>query len=167
MELEERKNRLRSKLASARNELVAILQQVQPADAARSTENPAWTVHDLVAHLAVAEVGLQGTVKRFLAGTELPADFDLNTWNERTVKRAQNRTMEDLLAGLQASREQTLALIDSLSADELDVPGVHPAGIPTNVEGVFKIMAYHERLHAAEIARAMGLPAPNVRPWPG
>lgn len=167
MQLEERKARLRSKLDSARRELLDIVQQVQPADEARSTENPAWTVHDIVVHLAVAEVGLQGTVKRFLAGTALPTEFDLNVWNVRMVKRAQGRTMEDLLAGLQTSRAQTLALIDSLSAAELDVEGVHPAGIPTNVEGVFKIMAYHERLHAAEIARAMGLPAPHVRPWPG
>lgn len=167
MELEERKNRLRHKLEHARGELLAILQQVQPGDEARSTENPAWTVHDLVVHLAVAEVGLQSTVKRFLAGTELPSDFDLNLWNERMVQRAQSRTMENLLAGLQTSREQTLAQLDALSAAELDVTGVHPAGIPTNVEGIFKIMAYHERLHAAEIARAMGLPAPQVRPWPG
>ncbi len=167
MELEERKSRLRTRLAGARDELMGILQQVQPSDEARSTENPAWTVHDLVVHLAVAEVGLQSTVKRFLAGTELPADFDLNIWNERTVVRGQSRSMENLLGGLEASRQQTLALIDSLSADELDVGGIHPAGIPTTVEGVFKIMAYHERLHAAEIARAMGLPAANVRPWPG
>ncbi|QLQ06853.1 MAG: maleylpyruvate isomerase N-terminal domain-containing protein [Anaerolineae bacterium] len=103
MELAERKNRLRHKLAKARAELMTILQQVQPADATRSTENPLWTVRDLVSHLAVAEVGLQSTVKRFLAGAELPPDFDLNTWNERMVQRAQSRTLEDLLAGLQAS----------------------------------------------------------------
>lgn len=167
MELAERKNRLRHKLAKARAELMTILQQVQPADATQSTENPLWTVRDLVSHLAVAEVGLQSTVKRFLAGAELPPDFDLNTWNERMVQRAQSRTLEDLLAGLQASRAQTLALLDSLTAEELDVRGVHPAGIPATVEEIFKIMAYHERLHAAEIARAVGLPAPQVRPWPG
>lgn len=167
MEIEERKSRLRKKLDTARRELLDVLAQVQPDDEARSTENPAWTVHDLVVHLAVAEVGLQGTVKRFLAGTVLPVDFDLNTWNERMVKRAQNRPLADLLTGLETSRAQTFELIDALTAAELDVEGVHPAGIDTTVEGIFKIMAYHERLHAAEIARAMGLAAPHVRPWPG
>lgn len=167
MSHDDRRLRIGARLQEARQELLDVLGQITPDSEIKSTENPAWTVHDIVAHVTLSERGLQATIQRFLEGVELPADFSLDVWNERQVKKAQNRPLADMIAGLNASRQQTLALLESLTPEQMAVEGMHPAGFRTTVAGVFKVMAYHERLHGAEIARALGLPAPHIPAWPG
>jgi uncharacterized protein (TIGR03083 family) len=159
--------RIRARLEEARQELLDVLGKITPDTEVKSTENPAWTVHDIAAHVTLSERGLQATIQRFLEGVELPADFSLDVWNERQVKKAQTRTLANMIAGLTASRKETLALLESLTDEQMAVEGMHPAGFRTTVAGVFKVMAYHERLHSAEMARALGLPAPNIPTWPG
>ena len=88
-------------------------------------------------------------------------------WNERQVKKAANRSLAEMIAAMTGSRQGTLELLESLSDEQMAVEGMHPAGFRTTVAGVFKGMAYHERLHGAEIARALGLPAPRIPAWPG
>ncbi len=159
--------RIRARLEEARQELLDVLGKITPDTEVKSTENPAWTVHDIAAHVTLSERGLQATIQRFLEGVELPADFSLDVWNERQVQKAQARTLANMIAGLTASRKETLELLESLTDEQMAVEGMHPAGFRTTVAGVFKVMAYHERLHSAEMARALGLPAPHVPAWPG
>ena len=159
--------RIRARLEEARQELLDVLGQITPDTEVKSTENPAWTVHDIAAHVTLSERGLQATIQRFLDGVELPADFSLDVWNERQVQKAQTRGLDDMIAALTASRQHTLELLASLTDEQMAVEGMHPAGFRTTVAGVFKVMAYHERLHGAEMARALGLPAPHIPAWPG
>ncbi|MBK9094236.1 MAG: DinB family protein [Anaerolineae bacterium] len=167
MSNDNRRARIRTRLEEARQELLDVLDKITPDTEIQSTENPAWTVHDIVAHVTLSERGLQATVQRFLEGVELPADFSLNVWNERQVKKAANRSLAEMIAAMTGSRQGTLELLESLSDEQMAVEGMHPAGFRTTVAGVFKVMAYHERLHGAEIARALGLPAPRIPAWPG
>lgn len=52
--------------------------------------------------------------------------------------------MAELLASLRASRGDTLALLDSLSEEQLAVRGIHPAWFETSVGGIFRVMAQYE-----------------------
>jgi hypothetical protein len=83
------------------------------------------------------------------------------------VEKAAERSVNDLLAGLATSRQDTWALLNSLTEAQLDVPGRHPAGIDTTVVGVFRIIALHERAHAREIAAALGLDPGEPIDWSG
>ena len=161
----DRRQRIRTELADSRAYLLSVAEQIIPDQVLASTENPAWTVHDLLAHLAVAERGLQGTVQRFLAGEPLPESFSLDYWNQRQVAKHKERSVADLLASLAASRVDTLALLDSLSDEQLAVRGMHPAGFETSVGGVFRVMAMHELDHGQEIALALGLPVEKRVKW--
>ncbi len=163
--MSDRTQRLRAELTDARSYLVSVAEQIGPDAVLRSTENPLWNVHDLLGHLAGAERGMQATVKRFLAGGALPEDFSLDYWNQRQVEKQKERSVADLLAGLAASRVDTLALLDSLTDDQLAVRGVHPAGFETSVGGIFKVIAHHERGHGQEIALALGLPVDDRVIW--
>lgn len=160
-----RRQRIHSELAESRAYLFSVAQQIGPEQVVASTENPAWNVHDLLAHLAVAERGLQGTVQRFLAGQPLPDNFSLDSWNQRQVEKQKERSVADLLAGLAASRVDTLSLLDSLSDEQLAVRGTHPAGFETSVGGIFRVMAMHELGHGQEIALALGLPVEKRVQW--
>ncbi|HSN74609.1 MAG TPA: maleylpyruvate isomerase family mycothiol-dependent enzyme [Anaerolineae bacterium] len=161
----DRKQRIHTQLAESRAYLVSVAQQIGPEQTLASTENLAWNVHDLLAHLAGAERGLQATVQRFLAGVVLPEDFSLDTWNQRQVEKQKERSAADLLAGLAVSRVETLALLDSLSDEQLAVRGMHPAGFETSVGGIFRVMAMHELDHGQEIALALGLPVEQRVEW--
>ena len=165
-----RKEQLRQQLDEARAYLLSVAQQIGPEQERLSTENPAWNVHDLLAHLAGAERGMQATVHRFLDGVELPEEFDLSYWNVRQVAKRSDQDVATLIESLAASRVDTLALLAGLTEEQLNVPGRHPAGIETTVAGVFRIIALHERAHAREIAAAIGLhpgkPVERSRPWP-
>jgi uncharacterized protein (TIGR03083 family) len=165
--MSQRKDALRAELADSRAYLFAVAQQIAPDQALVSTENPQWNVHDLLAHLAGAERGLQATVQRFLAGQELPTGFSLDYWNQRQVEKAKERPVADFVASLTASRFDTLTLLDGLSDEQLDVTGMHPAGFRTNVAGIFRILSLHERDHGHEIAAALGLPVDEPVDWRG
>lgn len=160
-----RRQRIHSELAESRAYLFSVAQQIGPEQVVASTENPAWNVHDLLAHLAVAERGLQGTVQRFLAGQPLPEGFSLDYWNQRQVEKQKEHSVADLLASLAASRVDTLSLLDSLSDEQLAVRGMHPAGFETSVGGIFRVMAMHELDHGQEIALALGLPVEKRVQW--
>lgn len=159
------KETLRNELAEAREFLLSVAEQLEPEQALNATENPLWNVHDLLAHLAGAERGLQATVKRFLAGAALPDGFSLDYWNQRMVEKQRERSVVELLQSLAASRQDTWALLDSLTEDQMRVRGLHPAGFETSVDGIFRVMAMHERAHGQEIAAALGHPVGERVTW--
>lgn len=161
------KDQLRSELTASRDYLASVATRISADQALNSTENPLWNVHDLLAHLAISERGIQMTVKRFLAGEPLSDDFSLDYWNQRQVGKLQERTVAELLADMQSSRQETLAFLASLSDDQLAIRGRHPAGFATDVAGVFGVMAKHERAHGQEIAAAIGLDLGQPVDWAG
>lgn len=154
-----------AELTATRAYLVSVATQIRPDQVLNSTENPVWNVHDVLAHLAVSERGLQATVQRFLAGEALPDGFSLDYWNQRQVGKLQERSVDELLASLAGSRRETLAFLGTLNEDQLAVRGVHPAGFETSVAGVFRVMARHERAHGQEIARALGMAIDEPESW--
>ncbi len=161
----QRKETLVAELTSSRDYLVSVATQIGADQALNSTENPLWNVHDVLAHVAIAERGLQATVNRFLAGDALPDGFSLDYWNQRQVGKLHERTVPELLAGMEASRPDTLAFLDNLTDDQLAVRGLHPAGFETSVAGVFRVMARHERGHGQEIAAALNAPVGERIDW--
>ena len=163
----QRKETLVAELSSSRDYLVSVATQVGADQVLNSTENPLWNVHDVLAHVAIAERGLQATVNRFLAGEDLPEGFSLDYWNERQVAKLSERSVDELLAGLDASRQVTLSLLAGLTDDQLAVAGIHPAGFETDVAGVFRILAWHETAHGQEIAAAIGLETGEPVDWAG
>ncbi len=165
--MSQRTETLAAELIANREYLISVATQISPDQVLNSTENPLWNVHDLLAHLAISERGIQATVKRFLAREPLPDEFSLDYWNQRQVDKLQERAVDELLAGMQASRQETLAFLASLSDDQLDIRGRHPAGFETSVAGVFSVMAKHERAHGQEIAAAIGLDPGEPVDWAG
>ena len=161
----DQKAAIRERMETARRLLLEVIEQLDDETAMTSTENPKWTLHDILAHLSAAERGLLATIQRFLSGTELPEGFDLNYWNERQVEKRKDRTVAELTADLRASREQAWQLLDSLGETELAVTGTHPAGFRTTVAGIFYTIANHELDHGNEMRRALGLPIVEEADW--
>lgn len=153
--MSERKQALRGEVIAAREELMAAIQSLGDEDWDRPTTNPAWTARDILTHLSVAEAGNLVRMKRVLEGTgQLPADWDLNRYNNRTVEKRRGAAVGDLIAALARSREELLAFLDGLSDDQLDVRGSHGSGRELTIAEMFGMVANHERSHARDIQSA-------------
>ena len=150
--------KLKDRLESVRAELLALVQGLDEADVGQQTANPGWTVQDVVAHLASAERGHVQVVRALLDDQGLEsASFDLDAFNEREVAARRNRSLADLLEELADGRRETLALLDRLGSADWDRAGHHPGGFDTTVEGVFRVIAIHEKRHLKDIKAALAV----------
>lgn len=154
--MDERKTKLSDRLTESRQDLLASIAGVAMDDLAQRAVNDGWSIQDMLAHLASAERGHQMVLKTLLAGQNpRQPGFDLDAFNEAEVSARRGRTAEAVFSELAASRAETLALLDEVSPDDWDRSGFHPGGFDTNVEGVFRVIAIHERRHTKEIRIAL------------
>ena len=157
--MNQRQAKLRQRLDDSRRELLAAVEALESTEAAAPMANPGWAVHDVLAHLAGAELGHQLVIRALLSGSAPDASgFDLDAFNASDVATRRNASLPELLDELTANRSATLALLDAVAPDDWDRAGYHPGGFDTTVEGVFRIIAIHEKRHVKEIraARAEG-----------
>ena len=116
-----------------------------------------WKVRDAVAHLADAQRGLLGQIRRLVVGEPtVPEGFDLNRWNRGAVRRRAEKTFEELLEELRGGHEEALEFLPTLTDEALDLRGRHPSGEWLTAEGYFRRIANHRREHVADIVRALG-----------
>lgn len=154
--MEERRRALLADLTEARAFLLETVTKLSEPDLQRTTANPNWTVKDVLCHLASAAPGNQARIKAILGGQPgLPPEFDLNRWNERQVERRQEASLPQLLEELAQARQETTRLVATLTPEELGTQGRHASGAEVTVEEILRIMARHERGHAAEIRQAL------------
>lgn len=163
--MSERKLDIATYMRTANNETLPVLIGI-PEDALGTVvygegEGP-WSVRDVVGHLADAEAGLLGQVRRLLAGEEtVPANFDLDRWNRSAVRRRRERTYAQLLDDIRTAFSEALATLEAASDEALDLVGRHPSGESLTAEGYFRRMADHRRQHVADIRAALTGPEPS------
>ncbi len=157
---EERREGLRARLAHGRETFLGVVSALDEAALDRPVwaEGGTWTARELIGHVAYAEAGMRPLIAGGVAGSAPipPADFDIDRYNAGNLRRARAQTIPELLARLDDSRQETLRLLAPLTARELDLPVQHPVAGPTTVEGIFRIIAYHERLHAKDLRAVLG-----------
>ncbi len=160
--MSERKQSIQAWLASSRQFLLSVVQAVSDEDWSRVAhhDQTGWMARDVLAHVAGAEPSLTGLVTRAQAeGRFVPRpDFDLDFWNRRQVERRAGKSPRDLMAEMESNRAATLKLLADLPETALDLPVQHPSYGEMTVEDVFRIIGFHERLHADEIRAAASKP---------
>lgn len=150
----DRKAELRERLNASREAFLSAVAALGEAELAASVGHASdWTAKDLIGHVSYAEASMLPMIQGALADTAPGPnpDFDLDRWNDGRVRRARAQSVGDLLARLEGSRAQCLALLDGLADADLDRPTYHPSLKQTTVAGVFGVIADHERDHAGEL----------------
>jgi len=118
----------------------------------------AWRARDLLAHLVSAERGHQRLIADVAqGGPGSPAGFDVDRYNAEQVAALQARAPAELLVEFLAVREATLALVASLSDEDLARRGRHPAlGDDATLADFIRIITVHARMHLRELPRSQG-----------
>jgi hypothetical protein len=157
--MSERKDTIEAYMQEANRQSMAILKAIDEPSLGTLVYGEGdglWSVRDVICHLADAEAGLLGQVRRLLAGKQtVPDDFDLNRWNRSAVRRKGDRSFPQLLDDIRQSFADALATLAGTDDADLDRVGRHPSGEMLTAEGYFRRMADHRRQHATDISRAL------------
>jgi DinB superfamily len=161
-------------LAEARAELLARYSTFTPQELeANCTESEtpggvSWRAKDHLAHLTLIERAFQGMVRRSLRGDADPVGFsrtgaknreDVLAWihrnNQNYVNEHHEDDMETLLEELERARQDTLALLEQVSDEQLAIPLPGAPWADGTIGGVLITNAQHERLHLSWVEKGL------------
>lgn len=157
--MSERRERLLHRLEKGLNKTLSIFGSLSPAQwEVVLYESPyPWTVRDLLAHFVSSEIGLLQIAQDIAAGGEgAPEGFDYDAFNAAEQERLADVPVDRLLSDLKAARERTLQWVRSLSEEDLDRMGRHPALGQITLETFIEAMYGHQLLHMRDLMNAMG-----------
>jgi uncharacterized protein (TIGR03083 family) len=157
----DRQEMLRQRLQSARQDLLALLENLSAAQwqtAVFSEEEEGWQVTDVLRHLVAAERGMMNLIERIRQGEEgVPANFDLHRYNNAMVRESKEKSPSNLLAEMSDIRTQLLRLLADINEDDWEKKGRHGSLHMMTIEEIFKTIALHDKMHGRDIRRALTL----------
>lgn len=113
-----------------------------------------WSVGQVIAHLADAEIMMSGRYRWILAHDE-PAlmGYDQDLWVERL--HDDKEPVDDLIEVFESLRRANVALWRRSGPDERARVGIHTERGPESFDLCFRMIAGHDRLHLGQIRRAL------------
>jgi uncharacterized protein (TIGR03083 family) len=154
--MSQRNDALKVIIQEARAGLLSTLARLSDDDWAKPSGVEGWTIQAVVAHLAYNQPSQPRLIRNIIEGKGgVPANFDLNYYNQRGLEKQQSKNIDDLKADLATGHAQTLKLIDELNDAQLDTKGQHPSAGFVTVAEILHMIAYHDMQHTRHIAEAL------------
>lgn len=143
-----------AKLNEERGILNRTLDGISEQKAAEVHVTPDWTLKDAVAHLVGAERGMTRIARGTARGEnpQLPEGYDNDVYNARQVAKRKDQTLAQVRIELDASRAELIALLESITPEQLALCGEHPLSGDVSLSDLLVIIYSHERTHANEIS---------------
>jgi hypothetical protein len=157
--MSERFDAIKAKMDAARAHLNGVLDKVgDRTEVQVYSDGAAWNVRQLAIHLSDADRGQSNLVKNIANGQDtIPADFDLDHYNKRSVEKRAEMTFEQARESLAATRQDLYDWLNGQDESILPKQGRHASLHILSIEQIFDVMANHERDHANDIAKALGI----------
>lgn len=134
--------------------LAALLARVEPALLARRTDPNKWSIAEVVAHLADAELVAAYRVRTILATNAAPiAAYDQNVWAETFGYRQQDAFVSSQLFA--AYRTGTLRVVAAVEPARLEQYGIHEERGHESARQLLRLLAGHDINHLTQIERAL------------
>lgn len=147
---------IKKRLRDEGDRLLALFNSLTPAQWQTTiyTDGAIWTIKDLLAHQISAERAFQFYGRDILNGGEgAPEGFVINDFNNAEVAAQADRTVDDLMADLRATRQDTIDLVSAIAEDQFSQRGRHPFFGLMSLEEMFKLIYRHNMMHARDIRR--------------
>ncbi len=142
------------KLKEERGILNRALDNLTDERAEQVKVTPEWSIKDEIAHLAGAERGMLGMARNISQGKnpQLPEGYNNDTYNARQVAKRKAETLSQIRDELNASRGELIALLESVTPEQLALCGEHPLAGNVSLKDLLVIIYSHEMTHANEIS---------------
>ena len=116
------------------------------------TDGAAWQVQQVLAHIVETESALPRLFKHIVdGGSGVPQDFDLDEYNEQTVRPLEQTAPEQLLTLFSERRKQTVAFVRGLTDEDLSKEGYHPFLGQAEVKEMIRLFYLHVQLHIRDV----------------
>ena len=113
-----------------------------------------WSVGQVIAHLADAEIAMSGRYRWILAQNEPPlVGYDQDLWVEQL--HDEEDSVADLIELFEALRRANVALWRRSGPEQRARFGIHSERGPESYDLCFRMIAGHDRLHIGQISRAL------------
>ena len=150
---------LKQTLTESRQHLDYVLDQVGDRwETQVYSDGAQWNVRQLLLHLAISHQGLNNQVMGIAEGREVvPADFDINRYNQRSVEKRAEMTIDEVRASLLETHSALIGWLDAADDKVLDKTGRHASLNIYSVEEIVQNVADHERGHADDLAKTLNI----------
>ncbi len=157
---------IKTKLNNERAKLLEVFANLPTETMLKPFGEEGWSIKDILAHLAMAEAVNIKFAKMMLEKDspvqvqELAADFpdyhgafDLDTFNAWMTQVWRAKSLDEIVAAVNAARADTIAWLDALTPEQLDRSGAHAAWGTQTVRGMFRILVIHDKFHRGDIEK--------------
>lgn len=141
--------------AATAKKLASLIKGVPAAKLRKRPAPDKWSVSEILAHLADAEIVGGFRIRLILGAPGVPvAAFDQDAWviNLHYAKRDPRKSVEQF----RALREANLALLKSLTPEQWKHYGMHSERGQESVEHIVKMFAGHDVNHLQQIEKILG-----------
>ena len=120
------------------------------------SEDPGWTVQQVLAHFITIERSMHWLFKDILAGGPgSPEDFDVDRFNLTQPRKLDGWSLDELVGKFRSVRRDTIALVKGMEEKDLDREGRHAFHGHGKLER-FIVWAYeHARLHLDDVRQIL------------
>jgi DinB superfamily len=140
--------------AAAPAKLAKLLKGVNPAKARKRPAPDKWSIAEIVAHIADAELVGGYRVRAILGQPGTPViGFDQDVWV--TALHYEKRDLKKSYEQYRTLREANLALLKSLTPEQWKHVGMHSERGPESVEMIVRMFAGHDVNHFGQIERIL------------
>jgi uncharacterized damage-inducible protein DinB len=157
---------IKDKLNAERAKLLESIANLPHATILRPFGDGGWSIKDLLAHLAMAESVNVAFAKMMVvkdsplqlkefarAYPDFPGEFELDKFNAWMTERWRAKSLDEVMAALHQTRQDTLTWLDTLTAAQLERSGEHAVWGPQSVRGMFRILVIHDKFHRGDILK--------------
>lgn len=142
-------------LAETPGWLADRLKDVPPADLQRPEAPGKWSLTQVVAHMADAEIAFGWRTRIVLTQEKPPMHgFDQERWLTRFDYASAG--IADALAAFGAQRQWNLRVWRTVTPDDLQRIGVHGERGPETLDTLLRLVAGHDLRHRRQIDRILG-----------
>jgi hypothetical protein len=130
--------------------LTALLKRVSRAHLVRRPHPDRWSVAEILAHLAEAEIAMGYRLRLVVSAPGTPVQaYDQNLWqnNAGYLLRDPRKTLRTFAV----LREMNLAFVQTLDADKLDRYGIHAERGRESILKMIELIAGHDQNHLTQI----------------
>jgi uncharacterized damage-inducible protein DinB len=147
----EKRRRRIELIRSAPSELRKAVARLPESSLERSYRDGAWTVRQIVHHLADSHMNIFIRFKLALVeNSPIVRAFDENTWAE--TRDGRTGPVEDSLLILDGLHARWALMLDSFAAEDFERTITHPVNGPLQLDRLLQYQAWHGKHHIAQIA---------------
>ncbi len=120
------------------------------------SEETAWTVRSILAHLMTAERAFVRLLEQIRQGGRgVSEDFDIDRYNASQQRKTANMSTADLGRSFQEARAEMVAWVSGLADSDLEKQGRHPFLGSASLREMIKMVYLHNHLHYRDVRRTL------------